>query len=372
MNSKNIPLELNVIDEIDVEKKKVFVRIDLDCGNIDNRDVLDIKIQNCLPTLKYLLEKQAKVVIGTHIGSPSGGNNEKYSLESIGINLSEHLEKEVFFVDSIFNDSFKKLLIDLPFGSLILLDNLAFLKKETENNSELAQFLATKIDLYVNEAFSLGDSSYASLNSILDFVEREKVSIGFNFNNEYQQLKRIKNGLQRPAILFLNGKNVEKKIEFAGNFIDEVDAVFLLGEIANTHSKVMSSTFSGEYEKEAYYTLKNFISSAKTRNIKIFKINLNSRGTRFDMPLNDVEYIVKTVSDAATILWLGSVEGIDDLQKAFDSCSGFKCAFGNEASISLSSNSYNRHFDFISTSDQAAIDFLMGNPLKVLEKLTNI
>ncbi len=362
-------MKVKTVDELDLENKKVFVRIDIDCGSLENKKILDFKLENCLPTIKYLISENAKVIIGAHIGN---SNNKKYSLEEVGLNLSTLLEKDIVFLDNIFNDSFKKLVVDLPAGSVILLENLVFSSSELNNSEDFPQFISNHIDYYVNEAFSLSDSNFASLNSSLDVLDKEKIAIGLNFKNEYENLRNIKNGLQKPLIIVLNGKEVTKKIEFANKFIEDVDKIVLIADVANSYSKAVGSDFSGNYDKDSLYMVKKLISSAKTRSIEIIKAGAINSSDKFEIPSNDVEYLIKVFSDAKSILWFGPVEGIGDLGPAFVGLEAFVSSIGDEACFSLEGSEYKHLFNYISTSGEAAQDYLKDNDLIVLEKLEEL
>lgn len=362
-------MNIKTVCDLDLENKKVFVRIDIDSENLENIKVLELKLYNSLPTIKYLVEQGAKVVIGAHIGN---SENKKNSFEEVGLIFSRKLGKDIVFLDDIFSDAFKKLIVDLPGGSVILLENLSFYESELSDQPDLPDFLSNNVDFYVNEAFSLSAKSYSSLNCILDIFDNEKIAVGINFINEYENLKKIKSSEKKTFLLFLNGSEVSRKIEFANLFIEDIDKIVLIGEVANSYSKALNSDFSGNYDKNAVFIIKKLISSANARDIEIIKTASIDRQDKFKMQLNDVDYLKKIICDATNILWLGPVEGFGDLEAAFEKSKANISAIGKDALFSLHDKESKKCFNFISTSGNLALDFLKDNELSVLEKLKEL
>lgn len=362
-------MKLQSIEQLEFENKKVFVRIDLDSGSIKNKKVLDSKLEICLPTIKYLLDQDAKVIIGTHIGN---SKNDKNSLEEVGLTLSRLLERDIVFLDNILNDAFKKLIVDLHSSSVILLENLIFFENEINNDSVFAEFLSKQVDYYVNESFALSNLNFASLDSVLNIFDSEKIAVGFNFINEYSNLKIIKDSEESPFIIILNGNDVSQKIELATLFIEKVDKIILMGTVANSYSKTLGSDFSGNYDKDSLYLIKQLVSSAKTRNLEIIKIGKINSADKFEIPLNDVEYFTKIISSAKKIVWFGPVEGLGDLEISLKESDAYISSLGDEAYASLKGSENKDLFDYVSTSGNISFEYLKNNSLIVLEKLEEL
>ncbi|MGH7884641.1 MAG: phosphoglycerate kinase [Thermodesulfobacteriota bacterium] len=365
-------MKICCVDELNLENKKVFVRIDIDSGSLNNKKILSSKLEICLPTIKYIIDQGAKVVIGTHLGIQNILGNKITSIEEVGLLLSAMLNKDIFFLDEVYNDAFKKLMIDFGPGSVILLENLALLESEIKNNDNFSSFISTKVDYYVNEAITLSNSSLASLYSVLDYFERDKIAIGLNFKYEFENLNIIKNSAKKPFIVIINGKDVSQKVEFLGLLLDKIDKIIVMGIVSNSFNKVVATDFSGNYEKDALYSIKKLISSAKARNLEIIRTGVKASSDKLEIDSNNLEYLLNLIQTARNIIWIGPVEGMSDMEQSFKNSLAFKSTLGNEAYFSLNESSYKNIFDYISTADTVSLDYLVDKPLIVIEKLREL
>ncbi|MEM7008643.1 MAG: phosphoglycerate kinase [Thermodesulfobacteriota bacterium] len=392
-------MTLPSIAQIDIAEKRVFIRVDFDFPTIgDTSAENNRKIINALPTIRYALAQNAKVVIASSFGNAKGRYNKKYSLEAVGSILSQSLGTEIYFPDNSIGEAVKKIGTDMQPGQVMLLENLEFQKGEIENSSDYARKLSECADIYVNEAFSLCDHNYASIVSICDYFEN--LCIGFQFENEIKNLESIKNP-QRPFTAILGGSNVLEKLELAEYMLDQVDTVILGGVFANTFLNVLGGeTGRSQIEKDAIYRIKRFISSAETRNINLvlpqdllaIKGDLNNYESSFiisggrlpkDMKVVDIGPDAQSdfqsrIEKAKTVLWSGPLgicehdefkKGTEFMARALAESDIFSVIIGQDTIDTALDAVGQEGRSFISYGGQCSVDYLLGKELLGIEAI---
>jgi len=387
------------IAEIDISDKRVFIRADLDIPlGIGGKLVNNAKIQSLLPTIKYALGQNARVVIAANLGNPMGKFNKKYSLEPIGKALSRMLDADIFFPDNSIGEAVRKIGGDMMPGQVMLLENLEFQKGEMENSSEFAKMLADCGDVYVNEAFSISDKTRASLVGICDHFQ--KICVGFQFKRELEYLDRIKNP-ERPFTAIFGGSNVTEKIEIMEAMLDTIDTVIVGGVLANTFLNVLGGeTGKSQIDEASIYRIKRFISSAEIRNIKIVlpedilavKGNLNNYSSSFiisggripdDLTVVDIgpeaqADFAKRLSSAKTILWAGPMgiceypefrKGTQSLATALAQSDTINVIIGQDTVEAFLETMKIEGSSFISRGGHTALKYILGKSLPALEAM---
>lgn len=387
------------IAEIDISEKRVFIRADLDIPvENTNKALTESKILAIIPTVKYALSQNAKVVIASNLGKPRGRFDKKYSLELVGRILSEILDAEIFFPDNSVGDAVRKIGADMMPGQVMLLENLDFHRGELENSAEFAKNLAECADIYVNEAFSMADMTRASLVSILEYFN--EICLGFQFKKEIETLNKIRNP-ERPFSAILGGGNVMEKVELMESMLDNVDTVMLGGVVANTFLKVLGGqTGKSKIDSEAVYSIKRFLSSAEIRNIKVIlpedyvaiKGNLNNYSGSFiissgrvpdDLSIVDIgpaaqSDFAKRLTRAKTVLWSGPLgifehkefrKGTEYLAQALAKSDIFSVIIGQDTVGTALELNGKESRSFISRGGQTSIRFISGRKLRVIEAI---
>ncbi len=226
------------IEDVDVNGKRLFVRCDFNVpldgeGNITD----DKRIRESLPTIKYLLDHNAKVVLSSHLGRPKGEFNMKYSLAPVAKRLSELLNKEVKMAKDVIGDDAKAIAAGLKDGEVMLLENVRFHKEEEKNDPAFAKELASFADIFVNDAFGTAHRAHASTEGISHFVS-ESVC-GYLIQKEISIMGKALADPKRPFVAILGGAKVSDKIGVINNLIEKVDALVIGGGMAYTFMKVI-------------------------------------------------------------------------------------------------------------------------------------
>lgn len=222
------------IRDIDVTGKKVFVRVDYNVPMKDGVIKDDTRIAASLPTVKYLAEQGAKVILASHMGRPDGVT-ESLRLAPVAKRLSELLGREVKAVSDCIGPAAEKAVSEMKDGDVILLENLRFYKEETRNDPEFAAKLASLADIYVDDAFGTAHRAHASTYGV---AEKLPVAVaGFLMEKELENLGRLLDSPRRPFVAVLGGAKVKDKVAVLENLVTKVDALLIGGGMAFTFLK---------------------------------------------------------------------------------------------------------------------------------------
>ena len=225
------------VKDVDVKGKKVLVRCDFNVPLDENGKITDdTRITAALPTIKYLMDNGAKVILCSHLGRPKGEVNEKYSLKPVADELTNLLDKDVKFATDITGDSAKSVTSSLSNGEVALLENVRFDPREEKNDDTLAMELADLSDgIYVNDAFGTAHRAHSSTEGVAHHVD-EAVA-GFLMEKEITFLNGTLEHPEKPFIAILGGAKVSDKIGVIENLLDKVDEILIGGGMAYTFLK---------------------------------------------------------------------------------------------------------------------------------------
>lgn len=220
------------VRDFDVAGKKVLVRVDFnvpldDAGNITD----DTRVRASLPTIEYLLEHKAAVILMAHLGRPKGTVNEKYSLAPVAKHLGKLLGKKIAFASDCIGSEAKAAAKALKPGHILLLENLRFHKEEEKNDMEFAEKLASLADLYVNDGFGVSHRAHASVEGVTHFLP---AAAGFLLEKEINFVGRAVTDPLHPFVAIIGGAKVSDKIGVIENLLDKVDTLLIGGGMANT------------------------------------------------------------------------------------------------------------------------------------------
>ena len=224
--------------DIDVAGKKVLVRVDFNVP-MDGDLITDTtRIEASLPTINYLLENGASVVLMSHLGRPKGEYKEEFSLAPVAKKLSELLKKDVKFVASkvVIDDEVKSEIKKLKTGEVALLENTRFVKGEEKLDYDFAKDLASLADIYVNDAFGTSHRAHASNVGVAKYLPS---AMGFLLEKEVEYLEGAVQNPERPFVAILGGKKVSDKINVIDNLLEKVDTLIVVGGMAYTFFKSM-------------------------------------------------------------------------------------------------------------------------------------
>jgi len=226
---------IKTIRDFELNEKTLFLRLDLNVPLEGGKISDETRIQASIPTIKYALEKGAKVVMASHLGRPKSADDKKYSLEPVAERLSEILGYDVILAENPDTEAMRAILIGLKKNQLILLENVRFEPGETENSDEYAQKLASFTDVYINDAFGASHRAHATIEALPRLIKQR--GIGFLIEKEIQMLDKLLETPARPYLAILGGAKVSDKIGVIENLIDRVDVIMIGGAMAYTFLK---------------------------------------------------------------------------------------------------------------------------------------
>jgi len=227
------------IDNLQLNNKKVLVRVDFNVPLDDNLNITDdIRIVRALPTIKKIIKEGGKAILMSHLGRPKGVRNEKMSLRPVAAKLDDLLETTVKFAPDCIGEQVEKIVKTLNPGDVLLLENLRFHAGETKNDPEFAKQLASLGDVYVNDAFGTAHRAHASTVGVTQFID--KCAAGYLMQKELEYLGKAVTNPERPFTAILGGAKVSDKIEVIKNLFDKVNTLIIGGGMAFTFFKAMN------------------------------------------------------------------------------------------------------------------------------------
>jgi phosphoglycerate kinase len=264
----NMPVKC--IDELPISDKRVFIRVDFNVALNDAGEVADdTRIRAALPTIKYALEQNARIILASHLGRPKGQVNPKYSMKPVGQRLSELVQNvDVLMPEDCIGDAVRKLASDLAPGQMMLLENLRFHKEEEANDESFAKKLASLAEIYVNDAFGTAHRAHASTVGMVKFFELK--GCGFLMKSEINYLSKIVSNPEKPFVAILGGAKISDKIGVIENLLNRVDKFLIGGAMAYTFLKARGVEVGGSLvEEEKLRTAKKILERAETKGVPI-------------------------------------------------------------------------------------------------------
>jgi phosphoglycerate kinase len=256
-------MKKKTVRDIDVKGKRVLVRVDFNVPLKGDKVTDDTRIRAALPTIKYLLEKGAAVILMSHLGRPKEGPEPKYSMKPTAIRLAELLGKPVSFADDCVGPKAEAAASALKPGDVLVLENTRFYKGETKNDPKLAEQMAKLGDIYVNDAFGSAHRAHSSTEGIARL--RPAVS-GFLMEKELQYLGSVMENPGRPFVAILGGAKVSDKIGVISSLLDKADTLLIGGGMANTFLKAKGLVVGDSLvEDEVLGTAKELLAKAGAR-----------------------------------------------------------------------------------------------------------
>ncbi len=395
------------IEDIEVNGKKVLVRCDFNVPLDENKNITsDNRIVAALPTIKYLMELGAKVILCSHLGRPKGKVNPDFSLAPVAKRLSELLNKEVKLANDIIGESAKELTSKMQDGDVVLLENVRFDEREEKNAPDFSKSLAELTDgIYVNDAFGTAHRAHGSTEGISHFVDTAVA--GYLMEKEVSELSSAISNPERPFVSILGGLKVSDKIGVIENLLTKVDKILIGGAMACTFFKAMGYEIGeSKCEDDKLDEANRILKLAEEKNVKLvlpvdshiandfsndadnkfidIKDGVPAGWEILDIGPKTQEMFEEELKDAKTIVWNGPLGvnefdnyriGTEKIAKAIANSSA-KCIIGggdSAAAVKKIQKESNTTFEniYISTGGGASLEFLEGKELPGIACLNN-
>jgi len=256
------------IRDIDVKGKRVFCRVDFNVPMQDGKVTDDTRIRAALPTIQYLSEQGAKVILASHLGRPKGKVVEEMRLNAVAERLSELFGKKVVKTDEAYGEEVKKAIEQMNEGDVLLLENVRFYPGEEKNDPELAKAFAELADIYVNDAFGAAHRAHASTEGIAHYLP---AVAGFLMEKEIEVLGKALSNPERPFTAIIGGAKVKDKIGVIENLLDKVDNLIIGGGLSYTFTKAQGYEIGKSLlEEDKIELAKSFIEKAKEKGVNFY------------------------------------------------------------------------------------------------------
>jgi phosphoglycerate kinase len=390
------------IKDLDVQNKRVLLRVDYNVPMSKDGAITDDKrILETLPTIRYLLDKNATIILVTHMGRPDGKIVESLRLDKIAQRLSALLGKPVNKLNSVVGPDVTEVVTNAKPGDIIMLENVRFLKEEKNGSEELAKKLAALADVYVDDAFATAHRPDTSVAGVPQFLPS---AAGFLLEKEIDVLETVTTSAKKPFIAILGGAKVSDKIGLIKNLLTKTDAILIGGGMAFTFLKAMGYAIGFSLVEEDYLKVADeIIEAAKTRGTRLLlpvdvmvtnEIKAGSSHRIVDIeeiPADQIGVDVgpKTIqafkaeiAKANTIIWNGPMgvieivefaEGTKSLARAIAARSGaLTVAGGGETASVIDALNLQNDFKHVSTGGGAFLEYLEGKQLPGIEAIDSV
>lgn len=391
------------LKDLDVKGKRVLVRCDFNVPLDENNNITDdIRITSSMPTINYLLQNGAALILMSHLGRPKGEANKKYSLLPVANRLSELLGKKVIFedCDTVVDESVKEHAHFLKPGDVMLLQNTRFRKEEEKNGEEFAKDLASLGELYVNDAFGTAHRAHASNAGICKHLPS---AVGFLIEKELEVMGGALENPKRPLTAILGGAKVSDKIAVIENLLNIADNILIGGGMAYTFFKAMGySIGTSLLEEDKVELAKELIIKAKEKNVSLvlpvdnvvakeFKNNtefytvdsdkIPDGYMGLDIGEKTIEQFKKVLDNSKTIIWNGplGVFEMDNFAKGTnvianiiaENKQAISIIGGGDSAAAVEKAGLAHKITHISTGGGASLEFLEGKVLPGIDAVDN-
>ncbi|MGU9538521.1 phosphoglycerate kinase [Clostridium tepidum] len=390
------------IEDIDVKGKKVLVRCDFNVPLNEGKITDENRLIGALPTIKYLIEQGAKIILCSHMGKPKGEPKKELSLLPVAKRLSEMLNKEVIFADddNVVGENAKKAVENMKDGDVVLLQNTRYRKEETKNEETFSKELASLADVFVNDAFGTAHRAHCSTVGVTKYLK--EAVCGYLIQKELKFLGNAVETPERPFVAILGGAKVSDKINVINNLLDKVDTLIIGGGMGYTFLKSLGYNIGDSLlEEDKVEYAREMINKAKEKGVNFLLPVDITIADRFD---KDAEPIVtedqnvgdgymgldigsKTakiyadaIKSAKTVIWNGPMgvfefknfaKGTIEVAKAMAESDAVTIIGGGDSAAAVNIFGFGDKMSHISTGGGASLEFLEGKELPGIAALND-
>ncbi|MBS6628212.1 MAG: phosphoglycerate kinase [Clostridiales bacterium] len=394
-------LNKKTVEDLDVQGKKVLVRCDFNVPLADGEITNDKRIVAALPTIKYLMEHGAKVILCSHLGRPKGEYKPEFSLAPVAKRLSEYLGKEVKLAEDpeVVGENAKKLAEELADGDVMLLENVRFRKEETKNEENFSKELASLADLYVNDAFGTAHRAHCSTTGVAAYLPS---ACGYLIQKEIKFMGEALANPKRPLVAILGGAKVSDKIGVITNLLDKCDTLIIGGGMAYTFMKALGHSIGTSLLEEDKVELAGqMMQTAKDKGVKFLIPVDNKVGKEYD-PNTEAQVVhsdeipdgwmgldigpesqtlfADAIKGAGTVIWNGPMgvsewdnfaQGTIAVAKAVADSGAISIIGGGDSVAAVTKLGFADKMSHISTGGGASLEFLEGKELPGIAAIDN-
>lgn len=387
------------VRDVEVAGKRVFVRVDFNVPVEDGKITDDTRIRETLPTIKYLIENGAKVILASHMGRPKGQFVDSMRLTVAAERLSELLGKPVAKADEAVGEAVKAQIAELNDGDVLVLENVRFYPGEEKNDPELAKQFAELADLFVNDAFGAAHRAHASTEGIAHFLPAVS---GLLMEKELSVLGKALSNPERPFTAIIGGSKVKDKIDVIDNLLNLADNVLIGGGLSYTFTKAQGYEIGNSlvdndkidaalgFIEKAKKLGKNFVlpvdvvvadkfgADANTKIVDVTEIPADWEG--LDIGPKTREIYANIIKDSKLVVWNGPMgvfeidifaEGTKAVAQACATTEGYTVIGGGDSAAAAEKFQLADQMDHISTGGGASLEFMEGKALPGVEALND-
>ena len=387
----------SITDLENLNNRIVLLRLDLNVPILDGKITDTNRIDKIIPTINFLLSKNAKIIIISHVGRPKGKFKSELSLQPIRDNLSSQVNENIKLEKANIFNLKKDELFKSADEKLIILENIRFYPEEENNNEKFSEHLAKLGDIYVNDAFSCSHREHASVTSITKFIPSYS---GLQINSEVEALKKITTEIKKPITCIIGGSKISTKIDIIKNLIPKFDNIVIVGAMANNILKYKGYNIGASlFEKNSEKIIEEIFSVIESNSCRIYfpedvKVGKGLKDDSIQKSLNQIENddmildvgsktiqnIKSVIDNSSTILWngpLGYFEnpnfsiGSLEIAKYIGNKQGeiYSVIGGGDTVSVVSSMKIKNKFNFVSTAGGAFLEYLEGKILPGIRAL---
>ncbi len=394
-------MDKKTVRDLDVAGKKVLVRVDFNVPLNDKGEITDdTRITASLPTIQYLLEQKAAVILMAHLGRPKGQIKPELSLAPVAKHLGKLLGKKILFAPDCVGEAAQAAASKLKPGHILLLENLRFHKEEEKNDMEFAEKLASLADLYVNDGFGVSHRAHASVEGVTHFLP---AAAGFLLEKEIQYVGQAVTNPLHPFVAIIGGAKVSDKIGVISNLLDKVDTLLIGGGMANTFLAAQGYKMGKSLVEEDKLDLaKELLAKAKKNKVNMLlptdlvmaaafapdaehvteKVkNLNQAYMALDIGAETSKAYAEALADAKMIVWNGPMgvfemdafcKGTEAVAKAVAKSRATSIVGGGDSVAAIEKLGLAKRITHISTGGGASLEYLEGKVLPGVAALDDL
>jgi len=383
---------LRSIRDIDLTNKKVLMRVDFNVPMDDGGQIIDdTKMTAALPTIDYLLERGARLVLMSHLGRPKAKPDPEFSLQPVGARLGQLLHKDVIMADDCIGPAVEEMAAQLGPGQVLMLENVRFHAGEEENDPEFSRQLARLGDVFVNDAFGTAHRAHSSTVGVADYLP---AYAGFLLETEVNMLRKVLDFPQPPRMAILGGAKVKDKLGLIRSLLSKFDVLLVAGGIGNTFLAARGMNVGKSLcEPELLEECREILAMADKKRKHILmpadvvvtdKISAEARGSVVDIDAipedmmiadigpKSVKGFAMAISRAKTIIWNGPVgvyeypqfaHGTEAIAKAIAASPAVTIVGGGDSAAAIQKLGLEKDITHISTGGGATLEFLEGKEL---------